>query len=92
MEDKIDEILNEVAKGARNDGFHARDLLAYPHQSDRYMKPARKAIKNLLLEARLSELLRLKKIDAFNEAYSTDPRCSKLIDVRLQELQEMLNA
>lgn len=47
----IDEILNEVAKGARLDGFHAKVLLAYPNQSDRYMKPAKQAIQQLLDEA-----------------------------------------
>jgi hypothetical protein len=52
----IDEILNEVAKGARLDGFHAKVLLAYPNQSDRYMKPAKQAIQQELLKARIDEL------------------------------------
>lgn len=38
-------------------------------------------------EARLDELKRLKKIDCFNEAYSSDPRPSKYIDIRIAELE-----
>lgn len=35
---------------------------------------------------RVDELKRLKKIDAFNEAYTTDPRPAKLVDIRIKEL------
>lgn len=48
----LDIILDEVARGARIDGFHAKDLLAYPNQSDRYMKPAKLAI-----TAKINEML-----------------------------------
>lgn len=44
----LDVVLDEVAKGARLDGFHAKDLLAYPNQSDRYMKPAKASIKQFI--------------------------------------------
>ena len=44
-------------------------------------------IKHLITQARIDELQRLKKIDAFNEAYSTDPRPSRHITIRIAELK-----
>lgn len=46
----------------------------------------KEAVEGSALRARIDELQRLKQIDAFNEAYSTDPRCSRLVDIRLAEL------
>ena len=48
-------------------------------------------INRLIVEARLEELKRLKGIDAFNEAYSTDPRPSRLISIRIEELSNNLS-
>lgn len=47
-------------------------------------------IKESLLELinneKIAELKRLKQIDAFNEAYSSDTRPSRLVDIRIKEL------
>ena len=48
---------------------------------------AKQAIQQELLKARIDELKRLKKIDVFNELYNTDPRPSKLVDIRITDLQ-----
>lgn len=36
---------------------------------------------------RLDELKRLKKIDCFNEAYTTDVRPAQQVDIRIEELE-----
>lgn len=46
-----------------------------------------KLISKREIEARIDELKRLKKIDVFNELYNTDPRPSKLVDIRITDLQ-----
>ena len=81
MTNPIDDIDNILMK-LRGAQVEPTDLTSWNN--------TRTAIKNLLLEARLDELKRLKMIDAFNEAYSTDPRCSKLVDIRIASLQKEL--
>ena len=51
---------------------------------------AHEAIKTLLIQSKIDELERLKKIDAFNEAYSNDPRPSRLVSIRIDQLKEEL--
>lgn len=46
------------------------------------------ALTHLINKAKVEELKRLKAIDAFNEAYTLDPRPAKLVDMRIKELQE----
>lgn len=40
------------------------------------------------LAARLDEMLRLKKIDAFNALYSADPRPAHLVNIRIEDLKQ----
>ena len=42
------------------------------------------------LNIRIDELKRLKKVDCFNESYSTDVRCSKYVDIRIEQLTSEL--
>jgi hypothetical protein len=51
-----DVIIESIRGGANNDGFHAKSLLAYPNQSDRYTKPAKKDI--LLSQLKTIELVK----------------------------------
>ena len=39
---------------------------------------------------RLKDLRELKQIDCFNEAYTTDPRPAKHIDIKIKELESKL--
>jgi hypothetical protein len=50
------------------------------------LEPFREAIQALINQARVDELKRLKNIDAFNEHYSTDPRPSRIVSIRIAEL------
>jgi len=66
MTDELDKILNMVAKGARRDGFFARDLIAYPNQSDEYMKPAKQAVQALIeRECNRARIDQLTELDTF---------------------------
>lgn len=47
-------------------------------------------ILQLINNEKIAELKRLKQIDAFNEAYSSDPRPSRLVDIRIKELKATL--
>ena len=55
---------------------------------DRQYYIATTALTHLINKAKVEELKRLKAIDAFNEAYTLDPRPAKLVDMRIKELQE----
>jgi len=54
VEEKIERVVRIISKGARQDGFNAKDLLAYPHQENRYILPAKEEIRNLLSENTLA--------------------------------------
>ncbi len=43
-------------------------------------------LQSLILKARLDELKQLKGIDAFNDAYTLDPRPAKIVDNRIKAL------
>lgn len=82
----LDEILNEVAKGARLDGFHSRDLLAYPNQSDRYMKPAKSAILS-----KLETIEQEAKVDVWQEVdnLALGYRSYRMSDVAQERLRQL---
>lgn len=63
----------------------------YERSYAKYKEKAKQAIKDCfkewVLEERIDELKRLKAIDSFNEAYTTDPRPAKHVAFRLEELR-----
>lgn len=63
-----------------------------PEDEERHRKQLKDYIQQELLKARIDELKRLKTIDAFNEPYSTDHRPAKLVDIRIADLQNQIQA
>lgn len=77
----IEKFLNRVAY------FNGYDNSEWEKYGNELVDELKRYIEEELLKARIDELKRLKKIDVFNELYGTDPRPSKLVDIRITYLQ-----
>lgn len=89
IDTQIDEILAVLAHQVYLNA-HSPGYTKLTPKNQKFLKEAHKAIKTLLIQSKIDELERLKKIDAFNEAYSNDPRPSRLVSIRIDQLKEEL--
>lgn len=91
FEEKLEEILKEYAPRAE-ESYHITGREPFYAVKESDIPNVVKAISTLCEEevkrARISELKGLKMYDCFNEDYTNDPRPSKLVSIRLAELEK----
>jgi len=85
--DSLDEILN---KDRLTDVYGKNEQVIMVDGDLNSATPLKTALQHLLAKERINELERLKKIDAFNEPYTTDPRPAKLVSIRIAQLKQQI--
>jgi len=96
IDKKLDEVFSELDFAYQykisDYAISEEQEIEFEKQGLKEVANAKQKIKQLIMdittEAKIYELKRLKQLDAFNEVYSTDTRCGKLVDIRIEELKK----